>query len=101
MTIYFVFSLQATRLRSSFKELLLKYGDNEIVSKDTAEKLMTDRTKADKNMLPNTGCDIDYELGISAIFVEMKAKKVRSNYSKISTKIKRNCPQQIWFKHVK
>jgi len=66
---------KAVCLRTSFKELLLKHGDKEIVAKDLVEKLMTDRTKADKSMLPNTGCDIDYELNLSPIFVEIKTNK--------------------------
>lgn len=55
----------------------MKHGDKEMVAKDLVEKLMTDRTKADNSMLPNTGCDIDLEHNTSAIFVEIKTNKVR------------------------
>ncbi|KAJ3691348.1 hypothetical protein LUZ61_020512 [Rhynchospora tenuis] len=66
---------KAIRLGTRFKELLLKDDDKDMLAKNLVEKLMTDRSKADIDMLPNTGCDIDYELNLSAIFVEIKTKQ--------------------------
>ncbi|KAJ4775442.1 Transport and Golgi organization 2-like protein [Rhynchospora pubera] len=73
--IFFPSNIQAIRLGTSFKELLLIDDDKDMLAKNLVEKLMTDRSKADIDMLPNTGCDIDYELNLSAIFVEIKTKQ--------------------------
>jgi uncharacterized protein with NRDE domain len=37
---------------------------------------MTDTTRAGKDMLPNTGCDPDWEHGLSSIFIEVQTDEV-------------------------
>jgi uncharacterized protein with NRDE domain len=69
--------LQAVRLGKNFRELLRKHGDDEVEAKDIVESLMTDNTKADKDRLPNTGCDPDWEHGLSSIFIEVQTDQVR------------------------
>lgn len=48
-----------------------------IEQKEMAERLMKDTTKADKDQLPNTGCDANWELNLSPVFVEIDTKQVR------------------------
>lgn len=45
--------------------------------KHIVERLMTDTTKADKDRLPNTGCDPNWEHGLSSIFIEVQTDQVR------------------------
>ncbi|XP_072995578.1 uncharacterized protein [Typha latifolia] len=66
---------KAQRLRKSFRELLWKHGDEEIPPEDIVEKLMRDTTKATKDMLPNTGCNADWEFNLSSIFVDIDTKE--------------------------
>ncbi|KAJ6680899.1 SER/THR-RICH PROTEIN T10 IN DGCR REGION [Salix koriyanagi] len=58
------------RLELNFKDLLDKYGENEIPVKEVLEKLMRDKVKADKSRLPGI-CSIDWEFNLSSIFVEI------------------------------
>ena len=55
----------------------MKHGDDEVEVKDIVERLMTDTTKADKDRLPNTGCDPNWEHGLSSIFIEVQTDQVR------------------------
>ncbi|XP_062178569.1 uncharacterized protein LOC133883305 isoform X1 [Phragmites australis] len=68
---------KAVRLGKNFRELLRKHGDVEVEAKDIVERLMTDTTKADKDRLPNTGCDPNWEHGLSSIFIEVQTDQVR------------------------
>ncbi|CAI0382124.1 unnamed protein product [Linum tenue] len=61
---------KAQKLGQGFKEQLVKYGEGEVRVKEIAKKLMRDRVKADKNRLPCI-CPVDWELGLSSIFVEV------------------------------
>ncbi|KAL5206387.1 hypothetical protein ABZP36_034596 [Zizania latifolia] len=63
---------EAIRLSKNFREFLRKLGDDEVEAKDIVERLMTDTTKADKDRLPNTGCDPNWEHGLSSIFIEVQ-----------------------------
>ncbi|KAG6522229.1 hypothetical protein ZIOFF_019367 [Zingiber officinale] len=66
---------KAQCLRAGFINLILNYGEEEVIHPiDMIEKLMCDTTKADRESLPNTGCDPDWELNLSSIFVEVKTK---------------------------
>ncbi|KAK7321168.1 hypothetical protein VNO77_31522 [Canavalia gladiata] len=62
---------KAQRLEVGFKEQLAKYGEGEIPVKEVIQKLMKDKTKADKSCLPNI-CSLDWEFNLSSIFVEVK-----------------------------
>lgn len=59
----------------------MKHGDEEVEVKDIVETLMTDTTKADKDRLPNTGCDPNWEHGLSSIFIEVQTDQVRKKKS--------------------
>ncbi len=74
----FLMYLQAIRLGKNFREHLRKHGDDEVEAKDIVERLMTDTTKADKDRLPNTGCDPNWEHGLSSIFIEVQTDQVRA-----------------------
>ncbi|KAH1121451.1 hypothetical protein J1N35_004611 [Gossypium stocksii] len=62
-------TLQSLRLRKSFKQMLNKYGNNEVMVKEMVEKLMEDKVKADKSKLPGI-CALEWEFELSSIFVE-------------------------------
>ncbi|MQL74588.1 hypothetical protein Taro_006952 [Colocasia esculenta] len=64
---------KALRLGKGFKEVLYKYDEQEIPATEMVDKLMTDRVKADRDCLPNTGCDPSWELDLSPVFVELKS----------------------------
>jgi uncharacterized protein with NRDE domain len=72
--------LQAVRLGKNLRELVRKHGDDEVEAKDIVERLMSDTTKADKDRLPNTGCDPDWEHGLSSIFIEVQTDQVRKRF---------------------
>ncbi|XVE56287.1 hypothetical protein DITRI_Ditri03aG0226400 [Diplodiscus trichospermus] len=61
---------KAQRLGKSFKQMLNKYGRNEVNVKEMVEKLMKDKVKADKSMLPGI-CALDWEFNLSSVFVEV------------------------------
>ncbi|KAL1185394.1 hypothetical protein V6Z11_A01G111800 [Gossypium hirsutum] len=61
---------KALRLRKSVRQMLNKYGKNEVNVKEMIEKLMKDKVKADKSNLPGI-CALDMEFNLSSIFVEM------------------------------
>ncbi|KAK8648863.1 hypothetical protein V6N13_129605 [Hibiscus sabdariffa] len=61
---------KAKRLGKRFKQVLNKYGKNEVLVKEMVEKLMKDKVKADKGKLPGI-CALDWEFNHSSIFVEM------------------------------
>ncbi|XP_008781292.2 transport and Golgi organization 2 homolog [Phoenix dactylifera] len=65
---------KAQRLRKNFRKLLQKHGEEEIPAKEMVEKLMQDTSKADQDRLPNTGCDPEWELKLSSIFVDFDTK---------------------------
>ncbi|XVF74103.1 hypothetical protein PTKIN_Ptkin13bG0033300 [Pterospermum kingtungense] len=67
---------KAQRLRKSFKQMLNKYGKNEVSMKEMVEKLMKDKVKADKNKLPGI-CALDWEFNLSSIFVEVDTPLVK------------------------
>ncbi|KAJ1411369.1 Transport and Golgi organization protein 2 [Sesbania bispinosa] len=62
---------KALRLEASFKKQLAKYGAGEIPQKEIIQKLMKDKTKADKSRLPHI-CSLDLEYNLSPIFVEVE-----------------------------
>lgn len=71
-TLFFVtVTLQAERLALKFKKLLYRYGESESIPvKDMISKLMRDTKKAeDESRLPHI-CSLDWELGLSSIFVK-------------------------------
>ncbi|CAA6670056.1 unnamed protein product [Spirodela intermedia] len=58
-------------------ELLYKYdAEEEIPARELVKQLMCDRVKAERDRLPNTGCDSDMEWNLSSIFVEVDTKRV-------------------------
>ncbi|CAL9132844.1 unnamed protein product [Musa acuminata var. zebrina] len=61
---------KAERLRKGFSEALASCRDEELCMKDIVKKLMCDKTKAERNMLPMTGCSPEWELEVSSIFIE-------------------------------
>ncbi|MBA0823225.1 hypothetical protein Goarm_019971, partial [Gossypium armourianum] len=61
---------KALRLRKSIRQMMNKYGKNEVNVKEMIEKLMKDKVKADKSKLPGI-CALDMEFNLSSIFVEM------------------------------
>ncbi|KAJ3672333.1 hypothetical protein LUZ60_007054 [Juncus effusus] len=66
---------KAIRLGKNFSDVLLKHDDEDVIPKDFVEMLMKDTTKCDRDMLPKTGCDSDFEFDLSSIFVEIKTKQ--------------------------
>ncbi|XP_020529930.1 transport and Golgi organization 2 homolog isoform X2 [Amborella trichopoda] len=66
---------KATRLILSFEKLLKEYDREEIPEKEMLHKLMLDTMKADRENLPNTGCDPDWDYNLSSIFVETDSEK--------------------------
>lgn len=60
---------KAQRLGQNFKELLNKYGKDEVPVKQMAEELMRDTTKADKSSLPGI-YPIEMEYKTSSIFIK-------------------------------
>nr|CAD1830636.1 unnamed protein product [Ananas comosus var. bracteatus] len=69
---------KAQRLGTKFREFLWEHGEEETIEqKEMAERLMKDTTKADKDQLPNTGCDANWELNLSPVFVEIDTKQGR------------------------
>ncbi|WVZ18318.1 hypothetical protein V8G54_005640 [Vigna mungo] len=62
---------KSLRLELSFKEHVAKYGEGEIGVKEVIEKVMKDRVKADKSLLPRI-CSPDWEFNLSSIFVEVE-----------------------------
>lgn len=71
-------SLQAQRLARNLSELLGRHGGEEIPEREMVEELMGDTVKADKDKLPNTGCDSEWEFELSSIFVDFDTKLVRT-----------------------
>lgn len=67
---------QAQRLGMRFRDLLVKYDEEEIPEKEMVDKLMSDNARADRDRLPNTGCDTEYEFKLSSIFVQFETKQV-------------------------
>lgn len=65
---------KAQRLRDNLKDLLEKHGSQEVVAEQLIGQLMGDRSKADRNKLPNTGLPPEWELELSPIFVETDTK---------------------------
>ncbi|XP_031482375.1 uncharacterized protein LOC116252339 [Nymphaea colorata] len=68
---------KAERLGRNFKDLIQQYGGKEIHEKNMVEKLMNDTVKAERNMLPGTGHDPEWEFNLSSIFVETDTKMGR------------------------
>ncbi|URD79989.1 ser Thr-rich protein T10 in DGCR [Musa troglodytarum] len=66
---------KAERLRRGFSEVLASCRDEELCMKDIVEELMCDKTKAERNMLPMTGCSPEWELEVSSIFIETHRKQ--------------------------
>ncbi|CAL9127769.1 unnamed protein product [Musa acuminata var. zebrina] len=65
---------KAQRLGTSFMDIILKHGDEEISQEDMVEELMFDTTKANREKLPNTGCDPNWELNLSSVFVGVETE---------------------------
>ncbi|KAJ3680435.1 hypothetical protein LUZ60_016713 [Juncus effusus] len=61
---------KSERLRSKFEEYINAQVDKEIDSKKMVENLMEDNTKADRSVLPITGCDPELEFELSSIFID-------------------------------
>ncbi|WOL00018.1 hypothetical protein Cni_G08729 [Canna indica] len=69
---------KAQRLGIRFRDLLIKHAEEEdICLKEMADKLMRDTAKADRERLPNTGYDPEWEFNLSSIFVEFETKMGR------------------------
>lgn len=66
---------KAQRLRQNFKESLDKYGEGGVPAIEMVEHLMTDAVRADKEKLPSTGCDPEWEFMLSSIFVDADSPK--------------------------
>ncbi|CAD5173749.1 uncharacterized protein LOC135609879 [Musa acuminata AAA Group] len=66
---------KAQRLAMRFRDLLVKYDEEEIPEKEMVVKLMSDTARADRDRLPNTGCDTEYEFKLSSIFVQFETKQ--------------------------
>ncbi|OMO54555.1 hypothetical protein COLO4_36415 [Corchorus olitorius] len=62
---------KAQRLGESFKQMLTRYGKNEVPIKEMVEKLMKDKVKADKSKLPGIRA-LDWEYNLSSVFVEVE-----------------------------
>ncbi|XP_078163469.1 uncharacterized protein LOC144558504 isoform X2 [Carex rostrata] len=58
-------------LRSKVEEFLKTQGDKEIPLKDMVRELMGDKVKADRDMLPITGCNPEWEYALSSIYVDL------------------------------
>ncbi|XP_078437934.1 transport/golgi organization-like protein (DUF833) [Wolffia australiana] len=66
---------KALCLRMSFKDLLYKYNEEDVIpSRELVKQLMRDRVKADRDHLPNTGCSSEWEWNLSSVFVEVDTK---------------------------
>ncbi|XP_058098556.1 uncharacterized protein LOC131243320 [Magnolia sinica] len=65
---------KAQRLHENFKVLLDAYDKEEIPEKEMIERLMGDHLKADKEKLPNTGCDPEWEFNLSSIFIDVETE---------------------------
>lgn len=63
------------RLKVGFKKQLAKYGVGDIPPKEIIQKLMKDKTRADKSHLPHI-CSLDWEHSLSSIFVEVETPLV-------------------------
>lgn len=67
---------QSQRLGNSFKEVLNKYGDDEVSLKEMAVQLMTDTTRDDRSLLPCIySPEVEYEL--SSIFIAYARELVK------------------------
>ncbi|XBI61872.1 hypothetical protein VPH35_042612 [Triticum aestivum] len=71
----------AIRLGKNFREFIRKHGDDEVEAKDIADRLMADTTRADKDRLPNTGCEPNWEHGLTSIFIEVQTDKAGVRWS--------------------
>lgn len=58
------------RLHDNLKELLEKHGNQEVIAEQVIGQLMGDKSKADRDNLPDTGLPSEWELKLSPIFVE-------------------------------
>lgn len=74
-------SLQVQRLSQKLNELLHECGEEEIPAEKIVEQFMTDTVRADKEKLPNTGCDPEWELMTSSIFFDFDTPLVSSKIS--------------------
>lgn len=61
---------KAQRLSENFKALLKEHENKEIMAEDAIANLMGDASKADRNELPNTGIDPNWEFQLSSIFIK-------------------------------
>lgn len=67
--------LQAQRLGHSFKEVLARYGEDELPLKETVAELLMDRTKDDSSMLPGIfPPEVEYHL--SSIYIDVSRPQV-------------------------
>ncbi|KAL5984366.1 hypothetical protein ACLOJK_018470 [Asimina triloba] len=62
---------KAQRLGQSFEDLLKTYNNEEILEDKMVNQLMGDCLKADREKLPETGCDPELELKLSSIFIDV------------------------------
>ncbi|WOL10707.1 transport and Golgi organization [Canna indica] len=65
---------KAEKLRKEFSEILSNHRQEEISETEMVQSLMADKTKADRSLLPDTGCDPEWEFDLSSIFVETVTK---------------------------
>ncbi|MQM14583.1 hypothetical protein Taro_047516 [Colocasia esculenta] len=61
---------RSQRLAESFKDLLHKYKSKDVPAKKMVQQLMRDTVKAGRDFLPRTGCDPDWEMELSPVFVQ-------------------------------
>ncbi|XP_072988154.1 uncharacterized protein [Typha latifolia] len=62
------------RLDKNFGEFLRRHGEGEIPLELMVQELMTNSDKADRALLPDTGCNPDWEYELSPIFVDIDTK---------------------------
>ena len=67
--------LQAQRLDQNFKEVLAKYGKDELPLKETVAELMMDTTKDNLSMLPGI-YPPEFEYNLSAIYIDVTHPQV-------------------------
>nr|CAD1844703.1 unnamed protein product [Ananas comosus var. bracteatus] len=65
---------KAQRLSKNFDESVRRNGGEEIPLSQMVHELMEDTAKADWSMLPQTGCDPEWEYDLSSIFIDTDTK---------------------------
>lgn len=63
-------------MSKNFDESVRRNGGEEIPLSQMVHELMEDTAKADWSMLPQTGCDPEWEYDLSSIFIDTDTKVV-------------------------